>query len=147
MILFKDNMGTCTAKHAVIATLGAESGIAVEKSIGIYGMTESLVTGARRILEKYRLPHLPMVHCFLVYKSHWVDLTEGNKNGKKGPIDDFLYTERVSPNISEKDEYLLYRNALTRHVLQRPELRGVDVKTVLKAREEGLILLKAKIQQ
>ena len=81
--------------HAVIATLAAESGLRIEKEIGIYAMTEGLVEGTGKILDKYRLPYLPMVHCFLVHGNHRVDLTEGNHNGKKGPIEDFLYTKKV----------------------------------------------------
>jgi hypothetical protein len=147
MILFQEKMGSCTTKHAVIATLAAELDLDIHKHIGIYPMTEELVTGTEKILTKYGLAYLPMVHCFLVYADRRVDLSEGNRNGKNGPISVFLYTQRVSANISAKDEYLLYRKALTRHILQRPELRGVDMKTILKAREEGLALLRANIQQ
>lgn len=142
MILFKENMGSCTTKHAVIATLAAELEIAIDKHIGIYAMTEALVTGTKKILDRYKLSYLPMVHCFLVFAEHRVDLSEGNRNGKKGPINDLLYTERVAPCISAKDEYLLYRKALTDHVLVRPEFKDADLKTILKAREEGLELLR-----
>jgi hypothetical protein len=146
MILFKENMGSCTTKHAVIATLAVELGFIIEKSVGIYAMTEALVTGTNRILEKYRLPYVPMVHCFLVNGNHRVDLSEGNQNGKNGPIDQFLYTEKVEANISAKDEYLLYRKALKNHVLPAGELQGVDMKTILKAREEGILLLRENIR-
>ena len=146
MTLFKENMGSCTTKHAVIATLAAELQIDIDKHIGIYAMTEALVTGAKEILERYRLPYLPMVHCFLVFETHRVDLSEGNRNGKNGPIDDFLYTTKVAPCISAKDEYLRYRKALIDHVLLRPEFRDVDIKTILKAREEGLVLLRENIK-
>jgi hypothetical protein len=146
MILFKEKMGSCTTKHAVIATLAAELEIPVDKSVGIYPMTEELVTGTREILERYGLPYLPMVHCYLVYGDYRVDLSEGNQNGKNGPIDDFLYTETVTATISGKDEYLLYRKALKAHVLPRKELEGIDLKTLLKAREEGISLLRSKVR-
>jgi hypothetical protein len=146
MILFTEGFGSCTTKHAVIATLAEELDLPVFKHIGVYAVTETLVTGTAKILEKYRVPYLPMVHCFLVYENHRVDLSEGNRNGKNGPIDDLLYTERVSPNISGKDEYRLYRAALKDPILLRPEFRGVDLKTILKAREEELALLRAKVQ-
>ena len=145
MILFEEKIGTCTTKHAVIATLAAELDLAVEKNIGIYAMTEKIVTGAGRILEKFGLPYLPMIHCFLTDDDHRVDLTEGNANGKNRSIDDFLFTETVIPNISGKDEYFKYRNALKEHILKRIEFQGIDLKTVLHAREEGLDLLKANV--
>ncbi len=146
MILFKEAMGTCTTKHAVIGTLAAELDIPIEKNIGIYRMTEKIVTGTDAILKKYALPYFPMLHCFLVYDRYRVDLTEGNNNGKNCAIDEFLHTEKVIPNIAGKDEYLLYRKALKEKILPLDELQGVDMKRVLHAREEGLLLLKANIE-
>ena len=118
-------------------------GLPVAKHIGIYAMTEELVTGTRAILERHRLPYLPMVHCFLGYRGHRVDLTEGNCNGKNGPIDAFLHTVEVAANIPGIEEYRLYRRTLQQIVLLRGEFGGVDLKTVLKARGEGIALLKS----
>ncbi len=146
MILFKENMGTCTTKHAVIATLGNELNLPIAKIIGIYAMTEEIVTGTNEILDRYDLPYVPMVHCFLAYGDYRIDLSEGNNNGKNRSIEDFLYTVRVEPNISGKDEYLLYRKALKDHILTRKEMTGVDIVRILHAREEGLKLLKKNIK-
>ena len=54
-------------------------------------------------------------------------------------------SDRDDLMILFKDEYLLYRKALTDSISVREELSGVDIKTVLHAREEGLALLKANI--
>ena len=145
MVIFKEKKGSCATKHAVIATLARESGLPVTKSIGIYRMTEALVTGTQKILIRYNLPHLPMLHCFLEYDGYRVDLTEGNRNGKNGPIDEILFSTGVIPHISEKEEYRLYRQALKDRILAREEMQAVDLKAVLHAREEGLQLLKSKI--
>ena len=146
MILFKEKMGTCTTKHAVIASLAAELGLPITRGVGIYSMTEAIVTGTDKILAEYSLPYVPMIHCFLEYENYRVDLTEGNRNGKNRPIDKFLYTDRVKATISAKDEYMIYRKALGDVILKLDELKGVDIKRILHAREEGLQLLKAKIQ-
>jgi len=146
MLLFKEKLGSCTTKHAVIATLAEESGLPIKKAIGIYAMTEEIVTGAGKILDTFGLPYVPMLHCFLVYGDHRVDLTEGNDNGKKRSLEDFLYTKKVIPNISGKDEYLLYRKALSDYILIKNELKGINLRIILKAREEGLALLKANIR-
>ena len=45
LILFKEGYGSCTTKHAVIATLAEELNIPVHKMIGIYAMNEDIVTG------------------------------------------------------------------------------------------------------
>jgi len=145
MILFRERKGTCTTKHAVVATLAEELGLPVKKNVGIYKMTEALVTGADAILERHRLPYLPMIHCFLASGQHRVDLTEGNRNGKNGPVSTFLFTQEVAPTFSEKEEYLLYRRVLAEQILPRAEFRGVAIKTVLLARGAGLTLLKTRL--
>ncbi len=144
-ILFKEKMGTCTTKHAVIATLAEELGLTVRKTIGIYAMTETLVTGTNSILKEYLLPFVPMVHCFLIFEKFKVDLTEGNNNGKNHSIEAFLYTRPVRPDISAKDEYRLYRKAVQDLLTTHPDLKAVDLKTILHAREAGLKLLKSRI--
>ncbi len=108
-------------------------------------MNEEIVTGTNHILEKYHLPYLPMIHCFLVYDSYRIDLTEGNKNGKNRSIEEFLFTEKVIPNISEKDEYLLYKTALKNHILNRKEMEGIKIMDVLRARADGISLLRSKV--
>ncbi len=145
LILFKEGRGSCTTKHAVIATLAEELALPIVKNIGIYGMTEDIVTGTTDILDKFNLPYVPMVHCFLGFQDYRVDLTEGNDNGKNRPVDRFLHTETVTPNISAKDEYLRYRKALKDRILLRKELKGVDIKRILQAREEGIKLLRSKV--
>jgi hypothetical protein len=74
-----------------------------------------------------------------------MDLTEENNNGKNSPINEYLYAEKVKPTLSGKDEYLLYRNILKGDILHRDEFEGVDIKTVLHAREAGLVLLKSNV--
>ena len=145
MILFKEKKGTCTTKHAVIGTLAQELALPVHKNVGIYAMTEEIVSGTNALLAEFQLPYIPMLHCFLVYENFRVDLTEGNRNGKNRSIEEFLYAQQVAPNISTKDEYLLYRKALKDVVLKRSELLGVDLKRILHIREEGLKLLKANL--
>ena len=145
MSLFAEGKGTCTTKHAVIALLAQELGLPVGKAVGIYAMTEELVTGTNRILREFRLPYVPMIHCFLQAGERRVDLTEGNRNGKNRSIEDFLYTQTVQPAIRERDEYLLYRRALEDLILRREEMRGIDLLTVLRAREQSLKLLRRNI--
>jgi hypothetical protein len=146
MLLFEEKVGSCTTKHAVIATLALELNLPISKWIGIYAMTEEIVAGADRILAKYALPYVPMLHCFLACGEYRVDLTEGNNNGKKRSIETFLYTQQVPPDITAKNEYLLYRKALNDSIMKKNELSGIGIKRILQAREEGLRLLKANLE-
>ncbi len=146
-ILFKELKGSCTSKHGVIAGLAEELEVPLHKHIGIYKFTEDIVKGAQKIIDKYQIPYIPIVHCFLVHENHRFDLTEGNFNGKETSIDEFLHEEQVEPFISRKDEYLLYRRALEEKILPSPELAGISIKIILKAREEAIILLHEKIKK
>jgi len=147
MILFKENKGSCTTKHAVIAGLARELGIPVHKHVGIYKFTEEVSDGVNKILEKYKIPYIPMVHCFLIYDNHHIDLTVGNNNGKKTVIKDFLHVEKVDPFISRKDEYLLFKKILREKILKSKEMEGIKERTLLKAREEAIILLKKLVEK
>jgi len=142
MIFFKENKGTFISKHAVISALAAEIDIPLYKKVGIYKLTEKITNGANKILEKYGIPYIPMQHCFLIYKEYRFDLTEGNNNGKKTSIDEFIHTEKVDPFISRKDEYLILKKILKEKILPSEEMEGVNEKTLLKAREDGIKLLK-----
>jgi hypothetical protein len=142
MIFFKEKKGSCTSKHAVIACLAEELGIQLYKHVCVYKLTEEITTGVQEILDTYEIPYVPMVHCFLVYKNYKFDLTEGNNNCKKKPIDQYIYAEKVLPFISRKDEYLLFKKILEEKILPSKEMEGITEKNLLKARGEGINLLK-----
>ena len=142
MILFKENKGSCTSKHAVISGLAEELGIPLYKHVGIYKLTEEISTGTKEILKKYNIPYIPMVHCFLVYKNYRFDLTEGNCNGKNTTLEEFIYEEKVNPFITRKDEYLLFKRILKEKILPSKEMDGISERSLLKAREESIILIK-----
>lgn len=147
MILFKENKGSCTSKHAIIAGLAEELNIPLFKHVAIYKFTEEISTGVNEILKKYKIPYVPMVHCFLVYKEFQFDLTEGNCNGKNTTIEEFIYEGEVNPFISRKDEYLLFKKVLKEKILLSNEMEGISERSLLKAREESIILLKENMKK
>ena len=146
MIFFKENKGSCTSKHATIAGLAEELDIPLYKYVCVYKFTEEITTGANEILEKYKVPYVPMVHCFLVHEKYRFDLTEGNYNGKKQPVDEHIYSIKVDAFISRKAEYLLFKRILKDYVLKSEEMVGIKERTLLKAREESIVLLKECIK-
>jgi len=147
MIFFKEKRGTCTSKHAVIAGLAEELNVPLYKHVGIYKLTEDISSHTNEILNKYNIPYVPMAHCFLVYKNFRFDLTEGNCNGKNTTIKSFIHEEEVDPFISRKDEYFLYKRVLKEQVLPSKEMEGIKERTLLKAREESIILLKGNVKK
>lgn len=146
MILFKENRGSCTTKHGVIAKLAEEHNIPLYKKVGIYKLTEDIATGTGKILGKYNIPYVPMIHCFLIYEKYRFDITEGNNNGKNTSIEEFIHDEKVIPFILIKDEYLLFKRVLEEKIMTSPEMDGIEKRTLLKAREEAIKLLKDLIK-
>jgi len=146
MIFFKENKGSCTSKHATIAGLAEELDIPLYKYVCVYKFTEEITTGAKVILKEYNIPYVPMVHCFLVYEKYRFDLTEGNYNGKKQPVEEHIYSIKVDAFISRKDEYLLFKKILKEHILPSKEMEGIKERTLLKAREQSIVLLKECIK-
>lgn len=147
MIFFKENKGTCTTKHGVIAALAEELEIPLYKYVGIYKFIEEISHGANKILRKYNIPYVPMIHCFLVYEDYRFDLTEGNNNGKKTSIEKFIHTQKVTPFISKKEEYLILKEVLKQEILPSKEMRNTKERALLKAREEAIKLLKRNIRK
>ena len=147
MIFFKEKMASCTMKHATIAGLAEELEIPLYKYIGVYKFTEEITTGVDKITQKYNIPYVPMVHCFLVYGDYRFDLTEGNENGKKQSLEDFIQVEKVDPFISRTDEYKLFKNILKNQILPSKDMEGIKERILLKAREESIKLLKDCIKK
>ena len=147
LIFFKEKKGTCTSKHAVAAGLAEELNIPLYKHVCIYKFTEEISTGAIEILKKYKVPYIPMVHCFLVYRYLRFDLTEGNCNGKNTNIDEFIHDEKVNPFISGKDEYLLFKRVLKEKILPSKEMEGITERSLLKARSESIRLLTKNMEK
>ncbi len=147
LIFFKEKKGICTSKHAVIASLAEDLNIPLYKHVGVYKFTEEISTGANEILKKYKIPYVPMVHCFLVYRNLQFDLTEGNCNGKNTTIDELIYEEKVEPFISGKDEYLLFKRVLKKQILPSKEMEGIKERRILKARSESIRLLTRNIDK
>jgi hypothetical protein len=147
MIFFKEKMASCTMKHATIAGLAEELNIPLYKYIGVYKFTEEITTGVEKITKKYNIRYVPMVHCFLVYEDYRFDLTEGNNNGKKRSIEEFIQVERVDPFISRTDEYKLFKAILKNQILPSEDMEGINERTLLKAREESIKLLKDCIKK
>jgi hypothetical protein len=146
-IFFKEKKGSCTSKHAVIAGLAEELKIPLYKHVGVYKFTEEISTGTEQILKKYKIPYVPMIHCFLVYRDNQFDLTEGNCNGKNTSIEEFIHEEKVDPFITTKDEYLLFKKVLKEKILPSNEMEGIKERTLLKAREEAIILIKENVKK
>lgn len=131
LILFSEGRGTCTTKHGVIARLAQEQNLPVCKNLGFYRLNDEIVTGVNALLNVYGLSFIPQIHCFLVYETNRVDLTEGNCNGKNKTIEDYDFVVPVQPDLTYAQEKSLYLEYLQRYFLIAPKLKTIDQATIL----------------
>lgn len=107
--------GTCVHKHGILSAAAKELGYPLQKAVGIYPLDARLVPSLAPILERAGCSFVPASHCFLVHGPYRFDLTQGNCNGKTGPIDAYYKIELVDPFISPAQEEAIYHRFLTEH--------------------------------
>ena len=89
--------GTCSTKHALLAALALEQGLAVELRLGLYQMTEANTPGVGRVLEGTGLPSILEAHCWLRYLGADIDLTMPPWLAAGGARS-FLHAETIAPD-------------------------------------------------
>jgi hypothetical protein len=92
-----EGCGTCSFKHALLAQLAREQGIAdVGLVLGICEMREGNTPGVGPVLAAYGFPWLPEAHCYLRYAGRRFDLA-GLPPGSEPPFDALLQEELIEP--------------------------------------------------
>ncbi len=87
-VVLKEKKGTCSGKHALIASLANELNIPVKLVVGMYKMSEENTPGVGKVLDDTEYSYIPEAHVFLMYE------------GKK-----FDFTRESTPISGSKTEY------------------------------------------
>jgi hypothetical protein len=91
-----EQKGTCSTKHAFLATLAHEQKLAIVLTLGIYEMHERNTPGVGAILTRHGLAYLPEAHCYLTYAAMRIDITRAGMISAE-PITQFLHEEAIVP--------------------------------------------------
>ena len=97
LCVLAEGRGTCSTKHALLARLAAEQGIAVDLLIGIYMMSEENTRGVDKVLEHHGLAAIPEAHCVLEIGGERIDATRRSRSGDY-PTITFLRQEVINPD-------------------------------------------------
>jgi len=97
LVVFEENRGTCSTKHALLRRLAAEQALDITLMIGVYEMNERNTPGVGRVLEAHRLTCLPEAHCYLRAHRKRVDSTREIAVAPAGQISNFLHEEEIEP--------------------------------------------------
>lgn len=114
--VLKDNLGTCSTKHAVLKRLADENSLGIELVTGIYKMKENNTPGVGVVLERYSLPYIPEAHNYFRIGEETFDFTFPNAR-TAGFIEEILEETVITPEQVDEYKVVLHKNFLTRWLL------------------------------
>ncbi|MGH7933161.1 MAG: hypothetical protein ACREQN_08315, partial [Candidatus Binataceae bacterium] len=91
-----EGRGTCGTKHALLARLALEQGLAIDLMLGIYAMDGRNTPGVENVLRRYGLDSIPEAHCYLMYRTERVDVTRAAVAAES--IAEFLFEQAITPH-------------------------------------------------
>src|SRR5579871_3387862 len=132
-----EQRGTCSSKHALLATVSREAGRHdIDLMLGIFEMHERNTPGVGAVLLRYNLPCIPEAHCYLRVADRRLDYT-GLPGGLESPFQSLLMEEPVDPTLVN-----LIKSQRHREFVQKWSTdRGLDPDRVWLAREECIAAL------
>jgi len=141
LAVLREQSGTCSTKHALLARLAAEQQLSIRLMLGIYEMCERNTPGVGRVLEKYGLACVPEAHCYLMYDDDRIDITRA-VDGEE-PIAKFLHEEVISPEQIADYKVAVHQRFLRNWVETAPPAHAMSLDAVWKIREECIAALAA----
>ena len=96
LVVFRENKGTCSTKHSLLARLAQEQNLPIALCIGIYEMDGLNTPGVGAVLEEHGLISIPEAHCYLKRGSKRFDLTLVRGNVAREPIDRVFVEVEIS---------------------------------------------------
>lgn len=139
--VLRERRGTCSSKHALLATLVIEHGRAdVDLVLGIYEMHEANTPGVGPVLAAHGLASVPEAHCYLRHAGQRVDLTRSDAPAGLPFVTALLHEETVHPA-----ELSAYKPRRHRALLQGwARERGLDAEHLWAAREACIAALEGR---
>lgn len=139
-IVLKERKGTCSTKHALLATLAEENEIAeIELIAGIFLMdvvTHPILTD---FFKDKPYNSLPELHCYLRYKGERFDFT--SKIDRMPLISPKIVREqRIEPHQVGDWKKVIHQDYLQKWLFRKPELE-ITLEELWEQREECIQLL------
>ena len=97
-LVFTENKGTCSTKHAALAQLAIDHDLLeIELILGIYKMRESNTPGVGKVLDQYGLDYIPEAHNYLRWNGQRYDYTK-MVHTADSPFYNLLEEITITPN-------------------------------------------------
>jgi hypothetical protein len=108
-----------------------ENDIPINKCIGFYKLNDQIITSVDKIISRYDLDYIPQIHCFLKFSGKYLDLTEGNCNGKNKIIDEYDFIIDTEPDLSDQRKEEYYIQYLKKYMEFEEKLNALGIKKIL----------------
>ncbi len=96
LAVLREERGTCSSKHALLANLATDESVPMRLMLGIYYMTGMNTRGVGPVLVRHGLAGIPEAHCWLEVMGAPLDITRLLDGAQAAPVH-FLRTELIRP--------------------------------------------------
>jgi hypothetical protein len=134
--VLSEGRGACSSKHALLAALMFEQGLAVSLIVGIYLMDEKNTPGIGDVLLKHGVKRIPEAHCYLKYANERFDFTDPST--ELGYLyEEFLVSEsEIQPNEIGELKVELHRAFLETWLKSHEDVPSMSSARLWAIREE-----------
>lgn len=140
-LVLVERRGTCSTKHALLASLAAEQAVPLALALGLFEMTEGNTPGVGRVLAGSGLTAVPEAHCYVTHAGRRIDVTRDGPMAA-GPIV-FLHEETIEPAQIGEYKVALHRRFLRQWVERHDPPLALSWETVWSVREACIRALEA----
>ncbi len=121
-IVFADNCGTCSTKHALLKKLAEENQQSDFKLIlGIFRMNGDNTPKIKSVLENHNLEYIPEAHNYLKFKNQILDFTKKNSSENDFICDLFEEIE-IEPHQINHFKIEFHKNYLKNWLDENPQI-------------------------
>lgn len=140
LLVMSEEKGTCSSKHALLASLALENGVEhVELIVGIYLMSPETNPSLEAFFSDKSYSAIPEAHCYLNYKGERLDFTALNFDKEK-IAPKIVREQRIDPNQVGDWKIMIHKHYLQGWLKRNPAVQ-LSLDELWKDREEAIDLL------
>jgi len=139
-LVLSEEKGTCSSKHALLASLALENGHPeVELIAGIFLMSGETHARLADFFRDKSYPNIPECHCYLRFKGERFDFTDIS-NGLERIAPKLVREQRIDPGQVSDWKIVIHKDYLQRWLTRNPAFQ-MTLEAIWKDREEAIELL------
>lgn len=139
-LVLSEMKGTCSSKHALLASLALENGHPeVELIAGIFLMNEETHSQLNVFFADKSYPSIPECHCYLRFQGERFDYTDGS-NRMEVIAPKIVREQRIDPNQVVDWKIMIHKHYLQGWLTRNPAFQ-MTLEDIWRDREEAIGLL------